>query len=78
MTPDIDTADFEDAAPPQTHDIRALTAAALAVLSLAGTVAVIIIGLLTKADVTEASLTLGGFTTTFGAYALGIQSETQE
>lgn len=74
MTPDLNLA---DAQPPKTQDIRALTAAVLAVLSLAGTISVVVIGLLTNTDVTEASLTLGGFTTTFGAYALGIQSETR-
>lgn len=67
--------ELEDAKPPKTHDIRALTAAVLAVLSLAGTIAVVVIGLLTSADTAEASLLLGGFTTTFGAYALGLQSE---
>jgi len=68
MTPEL-----EDARPPATQDIRALTAALLAVISLLGTIAAILLGV----D-TAAIATLGGFTTTFGAYALGIQSETRE
>lgn len=59
--------------PKKMQDIRALTAAVLAVVSLVGTIATI----LTHADA-AAIATLGGFTTTFGAYALGIQSETRE
>lgn len=64
-----------DARPPRTQDIRALVAGVLAFVSLLGTITVIIIGLLSDVDATLAAATLGGFTTTFGAYALGIQSE---
>lgn len=72
MTPDL-----EDERPPQSLDIRALTAAALALVSLLGTIAVVVIGLVQQVDVSVAATLLGGFTTTFGAYALGIQSETR-
>lgn len=72
MTPDL-----EDQRPPQSMDIRAITAAVLALVSLLGTIVVVIIGVIESKDVQLASTLLGGFTTTFGAYALGIQSETR-
>jgi len=69
--------ELEDQRPPQTQDIRAITASLLAIVSLLGTITVVIIGVVTSKDVQVAAALLGGFTTTFGAYALGIQSETR-
>lgn len=63
---------------PPAIDLRPLIAGALAIVSLLGTIAVIVITLLGGVDADQgqiASTTLGGFTTTFGAYALGLQSE---
>lgn len=67
--------------PKRSIDLRAATAAVLAVVSLLGTITVVVIGLVSDADkdaVALAATTLGGFTTTFGAYALGIQSEVRQ
>lgn len=64
-----------DQAPPRTLDIRAITAAALALVSLLGTITILVIGVVRGDDVIVPATMLGGFTTTFGAYALGIQSE---
>jgi hypothetical protein len=58
--------------PRKSVDIRAATAATLAIISLVGT----IVAGMVHADREFVTL-LGGFTTTFGAYALGIQSETR-